>query len=509
MLKDIINKKFVLQKDVNEKDDSYDLYRLVELTRDTKYERFLNVLDRIKTKYLYKSKVGNLIHGPNHIERVLFYSNLLAIFNHLNDEDYKILMDAAIYHDSGRSNDYDDNFHGCQSAILLDTILRNDTFYQQEENLNLVKAIVDFHCKDDSQLNSILEDYNIKDQSRAKTLAFLLKDADALDRVRFITSDDAYLKKEFLRTEQAPLMIQAAEELKDVYRNPNINHYKKIIEVIDDDMKIKVDPTVDEKNTEGCFHGIGWDFFKLDSILKHGILSPKKCKGNEIQTCRNFLSPMNNYIYVIADFAIGENTTNASAIDNFIHQGISFYSIVPKLIEGLPYTRKEEAIEKGLPYTIGEYDDESFVKGNIPIQCIEYVLLDKKNENLSLNQLDYLNCNRSSKIIKEKAKYYLQNLREKLGYDVNDQEISTLTSIYEDVVLANNEKKDPETLNRNTTFIKNEINQKIGEYMQEAYSHHLGEEATVGKVVEYIVSKRRENYKIMKEENSEVLIKVK
>ena len=89
------------------------------------------------------------------------------------------------------------------------------------------------------------------------------------------------------------------------------------------------------------------------------------------------------------------------------------------------------------------------------------------------------------------------------------QEISTLTSIYEDVVLANNEKKDPETLNRNTTFIKNEINQKIGEYMQEAYSHHLGEEATVGKVVEYIVSKRRENYKIMKEENSEVLIKVK
>lgn len=509
MLKDIINEKFVLNRDVNENDDSYDLYRLVELTKTTNYERFCNVLNRIQPKYLYKSKNGNLIHGQNHIERVLFYSNLLAIFNHLNDEDYKILMDAAAYHDSGRTNDYDDNFHGYQSAIVLEVILKNDPFYQKEENMNLIKAMVDFHCKDDSQLESTLQYYKIADKPRAQKLAFLLKDADALDRVRFLASEKWYLNEKLLRNAQSRLMIQAAKELVGIYRNPIINHYKKIIEVMDDVTKIKVDPIVDEKNTEGCFHGIGWDFFKLDSILKYGILSPKKCKGNQIQTCRNFLSPINNYIYVIADVALVKGGDSASAIDNFIHQGISFYSIVPKLIEGLPYAQKEEAIEKGLPYTKEEYDDESFVKGNIPIQCIEYVLLDENKAKLTLDQLDYFNCNRSSKIIKEKAEYYLQNLREKLGYDVNDQEIKTLTAIYDDVVIACNEKKDPESLNRNTTFIKNAINQRIGEYMQEAYSHQLGEEATVGKVVEHIVSNRRENYKIMKEDNSEVLIKVK
>lgn len=510
MLKDIINEKFVLNRNVNEQDDSYDLYRLVELTKTTNYERFCDVLNRIQLKHLYKSKTGNLIHGQNHVERVLFYSNLLAIFNHLNDTDYKILMDAAAYHDSGRTNDYDDNFHGYQSAILLEAILKKDLFYQQEENMNLIKAIVDFHCKEDSQLESILQYYKITDKQRAKKLAFLLKDADALDRVRFLSSEKWYLDEKLLRNTQSRFMINAAKELVGIYQNPIINHYKKIIEVIDDDhTKIKVDPTVDEKNVEGCFHGIGWDFFKLDSILKYGILSPKKCKGNEIQTCRNFLSPMNNYIYVIADFALGKETNSASAIDNFIHQGISFYSIVPKLVEGLPYTQKEEAIEQGLPYTKGEYADESFVKENIPIQCIEYVLLDEDKAKLKLDQLDYFNCNRSSKIIKEKAEYYLQNLKEKLGYDVNDQEIKTLTAIYDDVVIASNEKKDAESLNRNTTFIKDAINQRIGEYMQEAYSHQLGEEANVGKVIEYIVGKRRENYKVMQAANAEVLIKVK
>lgn len=508
MLKDILNKQYVINSDINKEDDSYDLIHLIEHVKDTKYERFLDVLNHIQKRYLYKSKNGNTIHGPNHIERVLFHTNVLAILMDLNDEDYKIVMDGAMYHDSGRINDYEDNFHGFQSACMLNKIMKNDPFYKEKQNLNILKAIVDYHSIDDNRFSSIVEYYGVNDKERCKKLASILKDADALDRVRFLPSDFAYLNIEYLRNEQSVLLVQSAKELINIYRNPVVNNFKKVVEVIEQEEKVKIDLHANDAiNIKGCFHGIGFDFFKLDSILKHGILSPTKCRKQDIFTSKNFDLDCNDYIYVVPDSKIDVGGGINSAYTRFIKDGISFYSIVPSLIEGLPISKKEEALERGLPYTRGEYDDELFVKNEIASDAIEYVIVSPENYDKKLNELEYFGCNITPKIVGQKAMYYLNNLKEKLGYEVNPQEIEILIGIYEDIFIANHQTKNSEDLNKKTEYLKEQLNFTIGSYLQDAYTNILKEEATVGKVMEHTVKNRRETHKTIM--SDEVMIKVK
>lgn len=509
MLKDILNNQFVIPSTVDLEDENYDLNRLIQFTKNQNYERFYHVLDHLKERDLYHSKAGNLIHGPNHIERVLFYANVLANFYQISDEDYKILMDGASYHDSGRMGDLEDNCHGMYSAGMIENkILKNDSFYKVQENMNILKAIVDFHSCDDDRLDILLKNYNIleENQERAKRLAYLLKDADALDRVRFIKSDRAYLNVDCLRTEEAKKMVNSAKELVGIYINPVINDYVNINEVEEKTEEILDLHAHDDINIKGCLHGIGWDFFKLDSILVHGILSPFNCRFNKtIYSSPNFLEKNEDFICVIPDDRI--KTGKNSAFRNFTDNGISFYALVPKIIEGTT-SNSPGAILLHIPYKSGEYLDEAFVEDEIKVDSLEYILINGKNMDVTLDQLDYLNCNITPEVIMNKASYYIDSLREKLGYEVNPQEINLLTGIYNDIFIANKiTGGGTNSLHAKAICQKNIINQLIGKYMQDAYSHVLGEEATVGKVVEHIVGKRRENYKITKSE--EVMIKIK
>ncbi len=507
MLKSILNNEYLVNEDYNATDDSYDLRVLIDLTNNKHSHRFQEVLDSIKYKYLYRSKKGNLIHGQNHIERVVFYANILAILNDINGDDYKLLMDAAIYHDSGRIGDFDDNLHGFLSAKLVDKIFKDDEFYKTEDNLNMLKAMIDFHALDDTELDRILEFYDVKDKVRCKKLAYLLKDADALDRVRFIESDAAYLNENYLRNSQSVRLIQAAKELVNIYINPVINKVKKVMHVVENTNKVNIDLHVnDNVNTNGCFHGINFDFFKLDSILVRGILSPVECKKANIITSKNYNTSISNYVYVLPEKAFEGDFTSYETINKFITNGISFYALVPNLVSGLD--NRDEAIEKGLPYTIGEHRNEMFVKKEIPVDSIEYVILNSDIYDKKLDEIDYFECNITPNIIKEKIFYYMKNLKEKLGYEVGTEEINIELQLYECIFLANKVKDNKEDIYKVSSHQRGRINNIIGGYMQEAYTNILGSEATVGKVVEHIISNRRENYNITNT-GDEVMIKVK
>lgn len=507
LIKDILNNEYEIIEEYRD-NDSYSLSTLIRLTQEKEYERFLSVLNHLQVKKLYKSDHGNLIHGQNHIERVLFMANLLSIFYDLNEREYKIVMDGASYHDIGRTGDKEDTVHGLSSANNIDKIIKNDPFYQDKENLNILKAIINFHAREDDTLEDTAIFHDVTDYELYKKLAFILKDADALDRVRFLSTDSAYINPDYLRTPMSKKMIVAAKNLVNIYLYPKLNKYVKTHEVKVQEEKIKVSSLHDndEVNKYGCMHGIGWDFFKLENILLNGILSPRCCEKNHILTSKNFdLSHCKDYIHVIPDINIEEEIN--SAYRHFITKGISFYAIVPKIMEGLPYTREEEAIERNLPCTRGEYSDEAFVRDKIELDSIEYVLFVKEYKDLRLDQLSYFDCNISPKIMSEKASYYVRCLRDKLGYEVNSTEIDLISSIYKDVFIASQRREDNENLNSKIEYIKDKMNKKIGGYMQEAYSNVLGEEATVSKVVEHIVSKTRDKYQITKGE--EVMLKVK
>lgn len=87
------------------------------------------------------------------------------------------LCDAILYHDIGRTNDDVDDSHGAKSR---------DIYYDTASDCNSATAfLIEYHCLDDRKALADLKVSNIRDKERVWLLYTILKDADALDRVRF------------------------------------------------------------------------------------------------------------------------------------------------------------------------------------------------------------------------------------------------------------------------------------------------------------------------------------
>ena len=67
---------------------------------------------------------------------MVLFGYLLGIHENLSSEEFEILTDAAMYHDVGRMDDYEDEFHGYASALKLERILGSKPIYQNHENMD-------------------------------------------------------------------------------------------------------------------------------------------------------------------------------------------------------------------------------------------------------------------------------------------------------------------------------------------------------------------------------------
>lgn len=139
----------------------------------------------IKKKHLYQSH----IHGINHIERVLLFGGLIAMDNNCDEEDIKLLLTACSYHDIGRIDDSLDDDHGKRSSEKLPGVISMDG-----EDLKIVQAAIQAHSIDDRKMEETIANYMITDKNKALRIAKMLKDADALDRVRVSDLDPKYLR---------------------------------------------------------------------------------------------------------------------------------------------------------------------------------------------------------------------------------------------------------------------------------------------------------------------------
>lgn len=146
------------------------------------------VLPKVAPMYrTYREKIRKLHflqksddHGEMHEARVLLLTQIMAEMAGLPEIDRKLLATAAIYHDTQRTHDGDDESHGEAAARYY---FRNEMVHHP-----IVEFLCEYHCLPDGDgLEKIRRDEILQKHGnqRVTKLWQIFKDADALDRVRF------------------------------------------------------------------------------------------------------------------------------------------------------------------------------------------------------------------------------------------------------------------------------------------------------------------------------------
>lgn len=144
--------------------------------------------------------IANGIHGINHNNRVAIHSMIIAkneglLNNDIDSKTLDLLISAAYYHDIGRKKGpITDNYgpHAKNSSRKIKkinlTYLNGQSY--SEEDRKILQAIVEAHEAKDKKMDKICKKYKIEPQKieYTKQLMNILKDADALDRVRLDTN---------------------------------------------------------------------------------------------------------------------------------------------------------------------------------------------------------------------------------------------------------------------------------------------------------------------------------
>lgn len=123
------------------------------------------------------------VHGQYHSARVLLLTQFIAEMMHLPYSERCLLATAAIYHDTQRTHDGDDEEHGTLAA----------EYYRRSSARPepIVEFLCKYHClPDEAGYAEISNNPELREcRELAMRLICIFKDADALDRVRFSISD--------------------------------------------------------------------------------------------------------------------------------------------------------------------------------------------------------------------------------------------------------------------------------------------------------------------------------
>lgn len=167
------------------------------------YDILKDTYDRLNTDILFDSN----IHGQDHIERVIFFTHILAFHYELDKKDTDVLRNAASLHDTKRVNDGWDTEHGHRAAV--ESIGYS---YADKDDDRVVQAVIAAHAAEDEFMDDALREFINEDDDfeRTKRLAKFFKDSDGLDRVRINHLDPAYLRNDFSKE-----LVDLAYELYD------------------------------------------------------------------------------------------------------------------------------------------------------------------------------------------------------------------------------------------------------------------------------------------------------
>ena len=192
--------------DILENEDWIRSYPFIDNFMKSEYYDILkDTYDRLNTDILFDSN----IHGKDHIERVIFFTHILAFHYELDKKDTDVLRNAASLHDTKRVNDGWDTEHGHRAAV--ESIGYS---YADKADDRVVQAVIAAHAAEDEFMDETLREFINEDDDfdRTKRLAKFFKDSDGLDRVRINHLDPAYLRNDFSKD-----LVDLAYELYDKF----------------------------------------------------------------------------------------------------------------------------------------------------------------------------------------------------------------------------------------------------------------------------------------------------
>ena len=463
--------------------------KLMLKEKNIDFTRLIEHLCKIKQEVLYKWD----LHGSEHSDKVSLFVFLLAEKYGVNDVELQILLDAAAYHDIGRISDAEDNLHGYTSALAIDKVINDEIYNKEPKNLGYLKALCDAHSVPDNRALSIFQNYcddyqqEKMDYHVFEKMLKILKDADGLDRTRFGDNLKASLQANYLRLEYSKELIDFAYELNEKFRIKKCDLlYNKIYQQYFND----------NNSNRDCLHGIGFNFFKIESILKNGILSEYAAYKKGVSINRNFNG--NNKSLWISVVDPNMIDKRAKGYNSFVLQGISFYCFCPQIFSGVT---SNSSIN---PKYTGEYEDEKFVFDQIPPQHIYAILVPKLMADKSLLELNYLSGSNNYGLIFNTVKDYINHIEINYNVHVNKDEINNLLKQYEDIVVSfeslsiAEQKQQSKKLFADTDLLKEKLNKIIASAMSKYYADMLKideQKVMVKDVVAYELIKSNINIK--------------
>ena len=162
---------------------------------------------------LYDNFDSNHSHDVMHTLRVALLCCIIGVHEGLPKQEQLSLCEAAMYHDAGRETDGCEKQHGEKGA----KVYRNEGGHDP-----YVDFAIRMHCVDDKLCEEqLLKEFDSKkEQTAALRVLNILKDADALDRVRFglalepgqVGLDVNYLRFDFSKR-LTPLAMQSLRSL--------------------------------------------------------------------------------------------------------------------------------------------------------------------------------------------------------------------------------------------------------------------------------------------------------
>lgn len=190
-----------------EENRNAELYKMInEIVTSSQFHLFEDVMSNVKNDFL----VNDNLHGISHNERVALLTMAIATKEKLSDYNLNLLLKAALYHDIGRSAGKGRE-HGELSAKILEE--NKDVLVPEldEKDINIVKFLCEIHSSPDEEVMDIAKKYSLEVSDELRKIANILKDADALDRVRLPRFGK--LNTDYLRTQSAKEMVDNAKNL--------------------------------------------------------------------------------------------------------------------------------------------------------------------------------------------------------------------------------------------------------------------------------------------------------
>ena len=236
----VINMSFV-NTDLQKKNNKLDM----NVNMDG--SEFQRILDKISNSDLYKNEFfsSSFQHNIYHIQRVMFFSQIIAQNEGINEKSLTLLLLAAALHDSGKTRDRKDFEHGKNSAEIGKEYLQNNINSISEEDIKIIQIAIEYHTVQEKEkgkinvieLERLCQKYNVSmtNLERIEIISSILKDADALDRTRF--DKENVLNIDSLRTNTArnEFLIDFAKKVNQGFALAILNSNYKYNNLIDND----------------------------------------------------------------------------------------------------------------------------------------------------------------------------------------------------------------------------------------------------------------------------------